>query len=116
VQPDFMNSANVCFRPIADIRMTEKTASMINRSRRQRISPILAGCLWLASALLLLPAIWVGHIYDYGVAEWLSLVRFPGDPAENGVWLFRIGLLLVLLGSTAWLVVHFIKRRTRPKG
>ena len=73
----------------------------------------LAGCLWLSSTLLLLPAIWIGHVFDYGLSEWLMLLSFPGDPAENAVWAFRVGLLLIFLGSTACLLVHFIKQNRR---
>ena len=74
----------------------------------------IAGCLWLTVAvLLLLPATLVGLAYGYGVGDYLLLLTFPNDRAENGLWLFRIGLLAVFLGSTAWLIAYFI---LKPRG
>jgi hypothetical protein len=58
---------------------------------------------------------WFGYAYGYGLSERLLLLRFPNDPAENGLWLFRIGLLLVLFGSTAWLAAYLIRKPKRHK-
>ena len=96
--------------------MAEKEQSFIREAVSNSGCAAVVGCLWLVAALLLLPLIWVSLAYDYGPAEWAMLLQFPNDPAENGLWVFRIGLTLVFLGSTAWLVAHVATRGTQPKG
>jgi hypothetical protein len=78
---------------------------------------ILAGCLWLVSGLLLVPAIFViGMRYHYDLHDWLSLLSFPAEADEVGPWIVRIALLLTFLGSTVWLAVLAFGRRTRSDG
>ena len=69
-----------------------------------------AGCLWLVSALLLLPLVWFGLSYGYTVAEWLSLLPFPAEDEEVLPWFLRTLPLLGLMGSTAFLVVSAFRK------
>ena len=96
--------------------MAEQEQSFIREAVSNSGCAAVVGCLWLVAALLLLPLIWVSLAYDYGPAEWVMLLQFPNDPAEKGLWVLRIGLTLVFLGSTAWLVAHVVTRGTQPKG
>ena len=72
-----------------------------------------AGCLWLVSALLLLPGIWIGLSYGYSFSEWLSLIPFPAERKEIAAWLLRVTSLLIFVGSTLWLAISALRKTSR---
>ena len=91
--------------------MADESQSFIREGITNSGCAAIAGCLWLiAAVLLVLPAILVGLAYGYGAVDYLLLLTFPNDRSENVLWLFRIGLLAVFLGSTAWLIAYFIRK------
>lgn len=96
--------------------MAEQEEGFIRQAVSNSGCAAVMDCLWLVAALLLLPLIWVSLGWGYGPAEWVMLLQFPNDPAENGLWVFRIGLTLVFLGSTAWLIAYLATSGTQPKG
>ena len=70
-----------------------------------------AGCLWLLSVILLLPAVWIGIAYKYNLSEWLSLLPLPDESEEFFPWVIRIVLVLSFIGSTAALAVLAFQSR-----
>lgn len=80
---------------------------------RSSVPAIAAGCVWLISALLLLPGILVGLSYDYNFSDWLSLLPVPRESEEILPWFFRIVLFVALIGSTAFVGAYALRRLKR---
>jgi len=71
---------------------------------------MVAGGLWLLSALLLLPGIWIGLAYGYSLSEWLSLIPFPVESDEVVPWFLRTIALSVFIGSTVYLTIYSVRK------
>ena len=75
------------------------------------------GCLWILSAILLLPGLWIGFAYKYNLSDWLSLLSFPGENEEFIPWVVRTILFVTFIGSTVALAVIAVRnRRSRSSG
>lgn len=70
---------------------------------------IIASISWVISFLLVLPGLYIGYSYEYSLNDWLSLVTYPDNEEENGLWFFRILIFCTLLVTTCILIIGALR-------